>query len=191
MTILLAAFLWLQSGSGAPALENEFVRVFKNSAPCASGAPACGERVIVALGAIEFGGKKMTRGDVRVFKSGQQYAPPKGGEYVEVAWKPNRPKATKPSVQIPPDKNSMVYDGERFFVFEEKLAVGDTRDRHSHSQRVVIQLNKSRLQQWPDGQPEVFRDQVPDNIGFNEPVVHKVKSVGENPLRNIVIELKP
>ena len=124
MTMVLAAFLLLQSGSGSPVLENEFVRVFKNSAPCAIAGPSCGERVIVALGTIEFGGKKMTRGDVRVFKSGQQYAPPQGGEYVEVAWKPNRPKATKPSVQIPPDKNSMVYDGERFFVFEEKLPVG-------------------------------------------------------------------
>ena len=191
MTIALAAFLLLQAGAGSPVLENDFVRVFKNSAPCASPGPMCGERVIVALGAIELGGQKMTRGGVKVFKTGERYSAPTGGDYVEVAWKPNRPPATKPSVQIPPDKNSMVYEGERFFVFEEKLPVGDTRARHSHSQRVVVQLNDSRLQQWPDGQPEVFRDQVPNNIGFNEPVVHRVKSVGKNPLRNIVIELKP
>ena len=189
MVITLAALLLLQASS--PAINNDFVQVSKNSAPCAAAGPSCGERVVVALGQIQLGGKKMSRGDIQVFKTGERYAPPTGGDYVEVAWKPNRPKATPPSVRIAPDKNSMVYDGERFFVFEEKLAVGDTRARHSHSQRVVIRLNASRLQQWPDGQPELFQDQVPDNVGFSEPVVHTVKSVGKVPLRNIVLELKP
>ena len=189
MQTLLATFLLLQASSAV--LENDFVQVFKNSAPCAAAGPSCGERVIVTLGPTELGGKKMTRGDIKVFKTGERYSPPKGGDYVEVAWKPMRPKATAPSVRIPPEKNGILYDGERFFVFEEKLQPGDTRARHSHSQRVVIQLNETLLQQWPDGQPELFRDQVPDHVGFNEPVVHIAKNVGKNPLRNIVIELKP
>ena len=85
----------------------------------------------------------------------------------------------------------MLHDGERFFVFEERLAVGDTRARHSHSQRVVIQLNRTRLQQWPDGQPEIIRDIVPEIAKFNAPVIHTVKNVGELPLRGIVIEFQP
>jgi hypothetical protein len=56
---------------------------------------------------------------------------------------------------------------------------------------VVIVLNQTRLQQWPDGQPEMFRDQIPDDVRFNPPVVHVVKTVGDKPLRNIVIEFKP
>jgi hypothetical protein len=56
---------------------------------------------------------------------------------------------------------------------------------------VVVVLNQTRLQQWPDGGTMVFRDQVPDNVHFNEPVIHVVKTVGDQPLRNIVIEFKP
>jgi hypothetical protein len=61
----------------------------------------------------------------------------------------------------------------------------------THSQRVVIQLNKTRLQQWPDGEAEVQRDIVPDGVTFNPPVIHVVKNVSDLPLRGIVIELEP
>ena len=76
-------------------------------------------------------------------------------------------------------------------MFEERLPPGETRARHSHSQRVVIVLNDTKLQQWPDGQPEVFRTEVANDVRFNAPVTHIVKTVGDRPLRNIVIELKP
>jgi hypothetical protein len=55
----------------------------------------------------------------------------------------------------------------------------------------VIQLNRTRLQQWPDGQPELLREIEPDRVGFNPPVIHTVKNVGASSLRGIVIELKP
>ena len=77
-----------------------------------------------------------------------------------------------------------------FFVFEEKLSPGDTRARHSHSQRVVIQLNRARLQQWPDGEPSKFVETIPDRPTFSPPVIHTVKNVGDTPLRGIVIEFK-
>src|SRR3990172_3571486 len=114
MTIALAAFLLLQAGSGTPVIDNEFVRVFKNSAPCAAPGPLCGERVIVALGAIQAGGQKMERGAVKVFKTGENSPPPTGGDYVEVPGNPNRPKAPPPPAAIEPEKNSVVYDSERF-----------------------------------------------------------------------------
>jgi hypothetical protein len=56
---------------------------------------------------------------------------------------------------------------------------------------VVVQLNATKLQQWPDGEPEVIRDMRVDQAAFNEPVIHVVKNVGDKPLRGIVIELKP
>jgi len=189
MNLLLAMFLLLQGN--APVIDNQYVRVSKNSAPCAAPGPMCAERVIVALGAIELGGQKLARGTVKVFEPGQRYSAPTGGDYVEVAWKPNRPRATPPPAAIEPEKNSVIYDGERYYAFNELLQPGDTRSRHSHSQRVVVRLNQTRLQQWLDGGEEVFRDQVPDSISFNEPAVHIVKNVGAKPLHNIVIELKP
>jgi hypothetical protein len=189
MNLALAAFLLLQGNSLV--IDNDYVRVSRNNVLCAAPGPLCGERVIVALGAIELGGQKMTRGSIKVFEPGQSYAAPTGGEYVEVAWKPNRPRATPPPASIEPEKNMVAYDGERYYVFNELLQPGDTRSRHSHSQRVVVRLNETRLQQWPDGGGEVFRDQVPDSISFNEPAVHIVKNVGGKPLHNIVIELKP
>ena len=190
----LILIVWLLQ-SNTVALENEYVRVTQDAAPCASSAaPGCGDRVIVALGAIvlRFGAasRKMTRGDIAVFKPGESYEPPKGGPFFEVAIKANHPPVESPSEIIPPEKNAMRYEGERFFIFEEKLNPGDTRPRHSHSQRVVVQLNRTRLQQWPEGEPAIFRDIVPDRAGFNPPVIHTVKNVGDTPLRGIVIEFK-
>jgi hypothetical protein len=178
-----------------PILENDYVRVMRDATTCAMSKPAeCGDRVIVALADIELrSGKsrrKMKRGDIAVFKHGESYKTPTGGSYFEVNIKPNHPPVQSPSEIIPPEKNAIRYDGERFFVFEEKLAVGDTRARHSHSQRVVMQLNRTRLQQWPDGQPEIFVDIVPDRAAFNPPVIHTAKNVGDAPLRGVVIEFK-
>jgi len=193
---MLAFLVLLLFQTPAPVLENDYVRVMKDVTSCASSEPGvCGDRVIVALGDVElrFGKsrRKMIRGDIAVFKQGESYKTPAGGSYFEVNIKPNHPPVQSPAVMIPPEKNAIRYEGERFFVFEEKLAVGDTRPRHSHSQRVVMQLNRTRLQQWPDGQPEIFVDIVPDRAAFNAPVIHTAKNVGSAPLRGIVIEFKP
>lgn len=178
------------------ALDNDYVRVSRDEAPCASAKTAgCGDRVIVALGEIElrFGKshRRMVRGDIAVFKPGESYQAPTGGSFFEVAFKPNHPLVQSPPEIIPPQKNAIRYQGKSFFIFEERLAAGETRPRHSHSQRVVMQLNRTRLQQWPDGQPEVLVDIVPDRAAFNQPVIHKVKNVGDAPLRGIVIEFRP
>ena len=178
------------------ALDNDYVRVSRDEAPCASAKTAgCGDRVIVALGEIElrFGKshRRMVRGDIAVFKPDESYRAPTGGSFFEVAFKPNHPPVQSPPEIIPPQKNAIRYKGKGFFIFEERLAAGETRPRHSHSQRVVMQLNRTRLQQWPDGQPEVLVDIVPDRAAFNQPVIHKVKNVGAAPLRGIVIEFNP
>jgi quercetin dioxygenase-like cupin family protein len=193
MTFLLIVWL-LQSNSVA--LENEYVRVTRDAAPCASAtSPGCGDRVIVALGEVELrsGGsrRKMSRGDIAVFKPGESYESPTGGPFFEVAFKANHPPVESPNEIIPPEKNAIRYDGGRFFIFEERLAPGDTRPRHSHSQRVVMQLNRTRLQQWPEGGQEIFVETAPDRAAFNPPVIHTVKNVGDAPLRGIVIEFKP
>lgn len=193
MTLLL--FFWLLQAQ-APALDNDYVRVTRDAALCAqANTPGCGDRVIVALGEIELrSGKshrKMTRGDLAVFKPGESYDAPTGGSFFEVNIKPNHPPVQSPREIIPPEKNAIRYDGQHFFIFEERLAAGDTRARHSHSQRVVMQLNATRLEQWPDGGSEVFVDTVPDRPTFNPPVIHKVKNVGVALLRGIVIEFKP
>jgi hypothetical protein len=149
--------------------------------------------VIVALGDVQLPSgdkvRNLKRGDVVVFKPGQSYRQPTG-TYLEVALKPEHPPLAVPKEYIPPAKNAVLHESDRLFIFEERLAVGETRERHSHRPRVVIQLNRTKLQQWPDDAPEIIRDIVPDQAGFNPPVVHKVKNVGELPLRGIVIELK-
>jgi hypothetical protein len=194
----------------APAvvLDNEHVRVARNHQYCAIVIPGCEQRVLVALGDVAVGrsrngedktrgvvggfvgpAEQLKRGDVRVLDKNESYTRPEG-EYLEVTIRSKRPPIKSPSVLIPPDKNSILHDSEDFFIFEEKLDPGDTRARHSHRERVVIVINKTRLQQWPDGSPAIFRDQIPDDVRFNPPVVHVVKTVGDLPLRNIVIEFK-
>jgi len=197
MNLAALTLLGVLVQSDTPALENAYVRVTRNAAPCASAkAPGCStDRVIVALSDVDVnsvtGTRKLTRGTIAVFGANDSYVPPVGGAYFEVVLKADRPRVLSPKEIIPPEKNAIVHDAPRFFVFEERLEPGDTRARHGHSQRVVIQLNATKLQQWPDGQPEVLRDIPVDQVAFNEPVIHVVKNVGAKPLRGVIIEFKP
>jgi quercetin dioxygenase-like cupin family protein len=191
MRMILAALLFFQTLSTSPLLENDFVRVFRNSAPCAAGAASCGDRVVVALGSMEVSSQKMERGDVKVFKTGEKYSPPKSGEYVEVVIKPGHPKVMAPSAGTPPSPgNKVLYDGKEFTIFEEKMQPGEISSSHSHNQRVAIFLNRTQVQQWTDGKSET-RELVPDLVIFRPAVVHISKDVGTAPIRNLLIEFKP
>ena len=191
MRMILAALLFFQTLSTSPLLENDFVRVFRNSAPCAAGAASCGDRVVVALGSIEVSGQKMERGDVKIFKTGEKYSPPKSGEYLEVVIKPGHPKVMAPSAGAPPPPgNKVLYDGKEFTIFEEKMQPGEISSSHSHNQRVAIFLNRTQVQQWTDGKSET-RELVPDLVIFRPAVVHISKDVGTVPIRNLLIEFKP
>jgi hypothetical protein len=179
----------------AGAIDNDFVRISRDEAPCAAGrAAGCGDRVLVALDDLELQSgqaqRRMVRGDVAVFAADEAYVAPRGA-YLEVAIKPRHPASQSLGESIPPEKNAMLHEAEDFFVFEEKLQPGDTRARHTHSQRVVIQLNRAKLRQWPDGRPELELETVPDTPGFSPPVIHAVKNIGEVPLRGIIIEFRP
>ena len=190
MNVLFFAWLTLQATS--PILENDYVTVHKNLAPCASASSECRDRVIVALGAIDFEGNRMQRGDVRVFDENQSYSAPQGGDFVEVVLKPQHPPVeTAPETVVPENYNVTHYEGERFRVIESRLRPGDTRGRHTHNQRLVIYINSTRLRQWPDGEPERLAEFVADNIRFSEPTVHAMENIGDAPVRNIVVELKP
>src|SRR5579871_1775801 len=96
--ILLSLLLLLQAASGpSPAVDNAYVRVFRNSAPCAAAAAGCGERVLVALSPMDLNGKKMNRGEVQVIPAGKSYFEPKNGEFLEVSIKPDHPKVMPPA----------------------------------------------------------------------------------------------
>jgi quercetin dioxygenase-like cupin family protein len=191
MNMMLVALLFLQAIQTSPLLENDFVRVFKNSAPCAAAAASCGERVVVALGSVELNGRKMERGDIKVFKTGEQYSPPKTGDFLEVAIKPTHPKAMSPGASAPPPPdNKILYDGKDFTVFAEKMQPGEYSAPHSHNLRLAIFLNDTQVQQWTDGKEET-RELVPDVVTWRPAVVHASKDVGPVPIRNILIEFKP
>ena len=72
----------------AAVLENDYVLVSRDDAPCAQGStPGCAERVIVAMGEVQlrFGKvlRAMRRGEVAVFKAGESYRPPTGGAFFD------------------------------------------------------------------------------------------------------------
>ena len=191
MNILLVALLFLQAVPASPLLENDFVRVFKSSAPCATAPASCGERVVVALGSVEVNGQKMERGDIKAFKAGERYSPPKSGDFLEVAIKPTHPKVTAPIAGTPPPPgNKVLYDGKDFTVFEEKMQPGEYSAPHSHNLRLAIFLNDTQVQQWTDGKEET-RELVPDVVIWRPAVVHASKDVGTVPIRNVLIEFKP
>ena len=180
---------------GPIALENDYVLVSRNTAPCAAAAAGrCEDRVVLAMGdvVLRSGGadRSMKRGEVAIFKAGESYQPPSGA-YFEVAVKPNHPPVKSPPEMIPPPKNMLVFEGAKFFIYEEKLEPGDTRPRHSHSQRVEIRLNNGpMLHQW------VYRDgnvteSEPAIVNWREPIIHMVKNIGDLPLRNFILEFQP
>ena len=191
MRFILAALLFFQVSQTNPLLENDFVRVFRNSAPCAAGAASCGDRVVVALGSIKISERKLERGDIKVFQAGERYIPPASGDYLEVVIKPGHPKAIAPSADAPPSPdNKVLYASKEFTVFEENMRPGEMSVRHSHNQRVAIFLNRTQVQQWTDGKSET-RELVPDLVSFRPAVIHTSKDVGTIPIRNILIEFKP
>lgn len=176
-------------------LDNPFVRVTRDGTACpVPGDATCDERVIVALDALELTintePRRLGRGDIAIIHTGDVFQP-RAGFFFEVMIKRDHPRGLAPAQQIAPGKNAFLHDAGDFFVFEERLEPGDTRARHSHSQRVVIQLNRTRLQQFPDGEPEKIVETVPDKPNFSPPVVHAVKNIGDVPLRGIIVEFKP
>ena len=175
--------------------DNGYAAVHRNAAPCAAADSGCGHRIIVAFGelsVVRSGGSpvQLDYAEVFVAEAGESYEI-RGREFAEVNLKAGHPPVEGPAVAIPAGKNERLHDSEDYFVFEERLEPGDTRERHSHAQRVVLVMGATELQQWPDGVDEVFKTQVPGTIKFNPPVVHVVKNIGDAPLRNIVIELIP
>jgi hypothetical protein len=193
--VFILALMPLSALSAEVALDNDYLRVTRDGATCASPATReCVNRVIIALTPLEFmtaaEHKKMARGDIAVFGPGESHEIPKGGSFLEVVIKPGHPPATSPSEVIAPDKNVLLYDGADFFVFEERLAVAGTRARHSHSDRLVLQLNRTLLRQWPDGMPGKVVETIPDRPLFSPAVTHVVSNIGELPLRGIIIEFK-
>jgi hypothetical protein len=191
MNMIFAALLFLQAVQTSPLLENDYVRVFKNSAPCATAAASCGERVVVALGSVEVNGQKMERGEIKVFKTGERYSPPKSGDFLEVAIKPAHPKVMPPGPGTPPPPgNKILYDGKDFTVFAEKMQPGEYAAPHNHNQRLAIFLNDTMVQQWTDGKEET-RELIPDVVTWRPAVVHASKDVGKLPISNLLIEFKP
>jgi len=191
MNMLLVAMIFLQAMQGAPAVDNEFVRVFKNSAPCATAAPSCGERIVVALGPIEINGQKLDRGEIKAFKAGERYSAPKNGNYLEVSIKPSHPKVMPPAAGTPAaPHNKILFDGKDVTVFEEKMQPDEYDAPHSHNVRLAIFLNDTMVEQWTEGKDET-RELVPDFVTWRPAVVHASKDVGKVPIHNILIEFKP
>jgi hypothetical protein len=173
------------------ALENDYVRVSRDTAPFA--APDNGDRIIVAMAPLSFMAgdalQNLERGEFFVFGPGDSYQLPAGASFFEVAIKRDHPPVKQPAEIIPPAKNMMLYEGERFFIYEEKLEPGDIRPRHSHCQRVEIRLNSGpMLDQWFDPPRAPLQ---PGIVNWREPVIHTVRNVGDMPLRNLIVELTP
>lgn len=193
-TLGLAATAGLATGEDETlVLDNAYAAVHRNAAPCADAGPGCGDRVVVAFGDVKVaaGGSTVELGYAEVFVAAAGTAYEIAGDFAEVNLKPDPPSVEGPAVSLPAGKNERLHDADDYFVFEERLEPGDTRERHSHAQRVVLVMGATELQQWPDGADEVFKTQVPGTIKFNPPVVHVVRNIGDAPLRNIVIELIP
>jgi hypothetical protein len=177
-------------------LENDYVVVSRNMAPCATTTPdKCEDRVILAMGdlTLTVGAKKreMNSGEIAVFGAGQSYSIAVGSPFFEIAIKPKHPPVRASAERIAAPANLAVHQGKTFFIYEEILPVGQTRPRHSHAQRVEIRLNNGpmlRQQVWRDGK---MVEVEPVIVNWREPVIHAVHNIGDAPLRNFILEFIP
>lgn len=180
----------------ATALENDYVLVSRNIAPCAVASEGrCEDRVILAMGDLRLAsdGKKreLKRAEIAVFGPKQSYEVAVGSPFFEIAIKPKHPPVRAPAERIPAPANLAVHQGKTFFIYEEILPVGGTRPRHSHAQRVEIRLNLGpmlRQQVWRDGK---MTEIEPVIVHWREPVIHVVHNIGDLPLRNFILEFIP
>jgi hypothetical protein len=178
------------------ALDNAYVTVNRDQATCGKAeAGRCQDRVVLAMGDVEITTaarkRRLKRGQIAIFKTGDSYDAPAGGPYYEVAIKPNHPPVKSPPEIIAPPKNLIVHQGAKFFIYEERLGAGDTRPRHSHSQRVEIRLsNGPMLHQWV-WQGDKVTESEPSRVNWREPVIHEVRNIGDAPLRNFILEFLP
>jgi len=178
------------------ALDNAYMRVLRDGAACTlANTTNFGTRIIVALDKIKFKSNRgvvaIDRGQIAVFLENEFYDLPKGS-YFEIALKKEHPPLTKPSQWVEPLKNKIIYENTEFRVFEERLDPGDTRELHSHAQRVVVRLNQVQLtdpRNSPSGKPGAGI-QIANTVKFADPVVHVTKNLSDIALFNIVIEYK-
>jgi hypothetical protein len=178
------------------AIDNPYFKVVRDGALFSSAnTPTIGTRIIAALDEIKFkssrGKINIKRGEIAVFTENEFYEIPKGS-YFEIALKKNHPQLAKPSEWVEPTKNKIIYEDNEFRVFEERLNPGDTRELHSHAQRVVVRLNDVQLTDprvHPNGKPGTGM-QVANTVKYAEPMVHVTKNLSKIPLFNIVFEYK-
>jgi hypothetical protein len=194
--VFLYAFTFASSQKDSVALENDYVKVMRQSSIGFSEDNSIfGTRIIVALSntKIEYNHflKNLKRGDVSVYQSIERYKIIEG-DFFEVSIKTNHPKVKSPETWIEPLKNKVVYENNELRIFEERLDPGDTRELHSHSQRLVVRLNEVQLTD-PRFHPNGTTGggiQVPNTVKFAEPITHVVKNLSKIPLFNIIIEFK-
>jgi hypothetical protein len=191
----LTSALSITASAGGIVLDNDYFQVSRDETRCGhADTDGCAQRVIIALSDLELpsasAARRLSRGDIAMFGADESYQAPARGAYLEVAIKPRHPVPRAAGENIPATKNALLYDGEEIFVFEERLEVGDTRERHAHGPRLVVQLNATRLRQWPDGAPEKVVETVPETPIFAPAVIHRVSNIGAQPLRGIIIEFK-
>jgi hypothetical protein len=164
------------------AIDNPYFKVVRDGSLFSSAnTPNIGSRIIVALDNIKFkssrGKIKIKRGEIAVFTENEFYEIPKGS-YFEIALKKNHPELAKPSEWVEPTKNKIVFEDNEFRIFEERLNPGDTRELHSHAQRVVVRLNDVQLTDprvHPNGKPGTGM-QVANTVKYAEPMVHVTKN---------------
>ena len=177
-------------------INNPYFMVLRNSTTkILADSVQVGKRVIVALNKLKIqSGKKhiqLERGQIAVFQANETYQI-ELGQFFEVGFKTNHPELKRPEEWIEPTKNTVIYDDAEIRVFEERLAAHDTREVHSHAQRVVVRLNlvqltDPRFHEVPKPGSGI---QVPNTVKYAEPIVHAVKNTSDIPLFNIVIEYK-
>ena len=173
--------------------ENAYFKILKNGL---SDANVDGARVIVALSNVKIksdkGNPKIARGAIEVYKKGETFKI-KAGEYFEVLVKNNHPALKKAKKWLEPDKKTLLFENTEFRVFEEHLEPDETREKHSHAERVIVGLNVVQIidPTVTDNVKPSGGVQVPNTAKFAEPVTHVTKNVGKTPLFNIVIEFKP
>lgn len=196
---LLVALLLLEPLSAVPdsqparqpLVDNEFLAVWKNEAPCGTVPARCDGSVLLALSPVRLGDGAMQRGAFQAFAAGTHYAAPAGGDFLAIELKKGRPAGPRPAEARPAPSIAPLQDDPTFFVYIEALAPGETRARHSHGARLLVVLDGAEVAMLDaSGAAGPVVKMASDQVTFSPPTVHETKNVGTTSLRNWALEIK-
>ena len=106
-----------------------------------------------------------------------------------IAW-PQSPGDALDSLKVCKDTQKLIFENQFVRIIDDQIPVGVEEPLHRHPHGVIVYLNTyTNEQTTPDGK-KTSHERKAGTAVWAEPIVHKVKNIGQTPSHAIRIEMK-